>query len=109
MFRSFKDKLTHLFKDKDLGELPKALEMGITRTAHGGLFQSQETYVRDFLEHFKDHVSARANSVELRADPKKRLHANGFRRLKDTKPRLRRSTSLWKKPRSVQVAFLKKN
>ena len=38
MFKSFKDKLTHRLKCKDLGELSKALNMGITHTADGGLF-----------------------------------------------------------------------
>ena len=82
MFRSFKDKLKTRFKCKDLGELLKALNMGITRTADGGLFLSQEAYVRDLLERFKDHVPAGANSVELPADPKIRLNANGSEKVK---------------------------
>ena len=96
IFRSFKDMLTTRFKCKDLGELSKALNMGITRTADGGLFLSQEAYVRDLLERFEDHVPAGANSVELPADPKIRLNANG-----DTKSRLRGSMSLQKERRNV--------
>ena len=69
MFRSFRDKLTHKFKCKDLGELSKVLNMGIMRTADGGLFLSQESYVRDLLDRFKEHVTAAANPVELPADP----------------------------------------
>ena len=38
---------------------------------------SQESYVRDLLERFKELVPAAANSVELPADPKIRLQANG--------------------------------
>ena len=82
MFRSFRDKLTHKFKCKDLGELSKVLNMGIMRTADGGLFLSQESYVRDLLERFKEHVPAAANSVELPADPKIRLHAGGSSKVK---------------------------
>ena len=82
MFRSFKDKLTHRFKCKDLDELSKALNMSITRTADGGLFLSQEAYVRNFLERFKDHGPATANSVELPAVPKIRLHAICFEKVK---------------------------
>ena len=47
--------------------------MGITQTADGGLFLSQEAYVSDLLERFKDHVPA---------DPKIRLNANGSERVK---------------------------
>ena len=82
MFRSFKDKLTRRFKCKDLGELSKVLNMGILRTADGELFISQESYVRDLLERFKEHVPAAANSVELPADPKIRLHAGGSMKVK---------------------------
>ena len=82
MFRSFKDKLTTRFKCKDLCELLKSLNMVITRKADGGLFLSQESYVRDLLERFMDHVPAGSTSVELPADPNIRLNANGFEKVK---------------------------
>ena len=82
MFRSFRDKLTTKFKCKDLGELSKVLNMGILRTADGGLFLSQESYVRDLLDRFKEHVPAAANPVELPADPKIRLYAGGASKVK---------------------------
>ena len=51
--------------------------MGILRTADGGLFQNQASYVLDLLEMFKEHVPVTANLVELPADPKIRLFASG--------------------------------
>ena len=69
-FRSFKDKLTTRFKCKELGELLKALNMGITRAADGDLFLSQEAYVRDLLKCFKNNVPAGANSVEHQQIPR---------------------------------------
>ena len=70
MFWSFRDKLTNKFKCKDHGDLWKVLNMGIMQTADGALFLSQESYVRNLLERFMEHVPAAANLVELAADPK---------------------------------------
>ena len=53
------------------------LNMGIMRTADGGLILSQESYMRELLERFKKHVPAAANMVELPAVPKIKLHAGG--------------------------------
>ena len=77
MFQSFRSKLTHRFKCKDLGTLTRALNMEIVRTADGSVFLSQESYIRDVLERFKEHVPASANSSELPADPKIRLYSGG--------------------------------
>ena len=79
---SSKYKLTHRFKCKDQDELLKALNMGITRTADGAFFLSQESYVKDLLERFKDQVPAGVNFVELPADPKIRLDSNGSKKVK---------------------------
>ena len=51
--------------------------MEVTRTADGGIFLSQSSYVRDVLERFKEYVPAAANPVQLPADPKLRLHVGG--------------------------------
>ena len=75
IFRLFKDELSHRFNCKDLGELNKVLNMGIMRYVDGSLFVSQASFVRDVLEHFKEHLPANANSVDLPADPKIRLYA----------------------------------
>ena len=47
---SFRDKLTHKFKCKDLNELSKVLNMEIIKIVVGGLFLLQEPYVRDLFE-----------------------------------------------------------
>ena len=51
----------YCFKCKDLGELNKVLNMGIMRTANGGLFVLQASYVCDVLKRFKEHVPSNAS------------------------------------------------
>ena len=77
MFKSFRDKLMNRFKCRDLGTLTRALNMEVSRTADGGVFLSQESYVRDLLERFKEHVPANSSASELPMDPKIRLYAGG--------------------------------
>ena len=52
------------------------------RTADGELFLLQESYVQDLLERYKEHLPLAANSVELLADPKIKLHAGGSMNVK---------------------------
>ena len=49
---SFKTRLFKEFKCKDLGSVDKVLNMEISRTRCGGLFLSQECYVKEILKRF---------------------------------------------------------
>lgn len=77
MFKSFRDKLMNRFKCRDLGTLTRALNMEVSRTADGGVLLSQESYVKDLLERFEEHVPANSSASELPMDPKIRLYAGG--------------------------------
>ena len=79
MFASFRDKNMNRFKCRDLGTFTRALSMEVTRIADGEIFLCQESYIRDLLEQFKEHVPANASVSELPMDPKIRLYAGGAR------------------------------